>query len=200
MNGRLIVFEGPDGVGKSTLVKYLQSLLNEAGVPAEAHSFPGDRVGTLGKLVYDIHHSPDQFGIKQLSPPALQTLHIAAHVDAIAQTILPTIKSGTWILLDRFWWSTWVYGMAARVDPAILECLIQTEKLTWGQLSPSVLFLVDRSSAVRPQQTDEQYDLLRSLYKQIADAQRGIHDVIHIMDADLERAYRLIAEYVLPRP
>jgi hypothetical protein len=57
MNGCLIVFEGPDAFGKSTLVKSPQSILRNARIPAEYLSFPGDRPGTLSKLVYELHHS-----------------------------------------------------------------------------------------------------------------------------------------------
>ena len=54
--GRLIVFEGPDGVGKSTLAEQLTVHLREAGVPCEHLAFPGRQPGSLGHLVYDLHH------------------------------------------------------------------------------------------------------------------------------------------------
>jgi dTMP kinase len=95
-------------------------------------SFPGDRPGTVGKLVYDLHHSPENFGIKRISSLGLQALHIAAHVDAISEEILPTLISGKWVVLDRFWWSTWVYGKAAGIESNILQSLIHTEQLTWA--------------------------------------------------------------------
>jgi len=82
MSGRLIVFEGPDAVGKSTLVQYLRVLLDQNQLTNETLSFPGDRPGTIGKLVYDLHHAPGKFGIEQISPIGLQALHIAAHLDA----------------------------------------------------------------------------------------------------------------------
>ena len=144
--GKLIVFEGPDGVGKSTLSLALQKMLTETSVTCEYLTFPGKETGTIGRLVYDVHHDPWKFGLVSLTPASLQTLHIAAHLDVIHQRIRPTIDDGKWVVLDRFWWSTWVYGRADDVDNAILDALIQVERIQWKGIKPSVVFLVDRSN------------------------------------------------------
>ena len=65
MSEALIVFEGPDAAGKSTLIQYLRILLNQQQLPNEILPFPGDRPGTIGKLVYELHHAPRNFGIGQ---------------------------------------------------------------------------------------------------------------------------------------
>ena len=57
--GRLIVFEGPDGVGKSTLSQALVDKLTGIGIKCEYRTFPGKETGTIGRLVYDIHHERD---------------------------------------------------------------------------------------------------------------------------------------------
>lgn len=96
--GRLIVFEGADKVGKSTLVKKLTCRLGESGVPYEHLAFPGKQKGTLGKLVYDLHHDEVPGLVhKDVNPTSLQVLHIAAHIDAIERQILPALSDGTWI-------------------------------------------------------------------------------------------------------
>jgi len=64
MIGKLIVFEGPDSVGKTTLVSHVKTLLDESQIRTEFLSFPGDRPGTIGKVVYELHHAPEKFGIE----------------------------------------------------------------------------------------------------------------------------------------
>ena len=75
--GRLIVFEGPDGVGKSTLAAKLTDRLRKTGVPCKYMAFPGRQPGSLGRLVYDLHHDAHGFGLNEFSPTSLQLLHIA---------------------------------------------------------------------------------------------------------------------------
>ena len=199
MNGQLIVFEGPDAVGKSTLVKSLRSILADRQISVEFLSFPGDRPGTLGKLVYDLHHSPNQFGVSKITPISLQALHVAAHLDAIIQTIIPALSAGTWVVLDRFWWSTWVYGTADAVEPEPLDTLIETEKLLWGPFQPSVVFLVERSVPLRDEETAAQFITLSSLYKKLCNSERNKYPIVELVNMELESAQKLITQWVNER-
>ena len=142
MFGKLFVFEGPDGVGKTTLSKAATDLLSAAGQSSQWLSFPGREPGTLGHLVYQVHHQPRQFNIDHLTDAAKQALHIAAHLDAIEQRIKPLLASGHNVVLDRFWWSTWVYGVTAGLDPGFLQALIEVEKLAWRDVAPACIVLV----------------------------------------------------------
>ncbi len=196
MESRLIIFEGPDGVGKSTLVKFISDHLSAQNIPNQALAFPGNQPGTLGKLVYDIHHSPFQFGITLLSPIGLQALHIAAHLDSIVQTIAPAIASGSWVVLDRFWWSTWVYGRAAGIPLEILDSLIRTEKLQWGPIAPSAVFLVERTSPLRAEQSQGQFSTLKDLYTDLFRSQSTEHEIVRVADADLGAAQATITDWV----
>ena len=50
-HGSLIVIEGPDGVGKTTLTHALVTRLRHLGFPCHTYAFPGNEPGTLGSLV-----------------------------------------------------------------------------------------------------------------------------------------------------
>jgi thymidylate kinase len=196
MRGKLIVFEGPDAVGKSTLVQYLKTLLEQGQLSNEILSFPGDRPGTIGKLVYDLHHAPGKFGIEQITPIGLQALHIAAHLDAITHTILPAINSGTWVVLDRLWWSTWVYGRAAGIDPRILDSLIYAEKLLWGQVTPSVVFLIQRTKPLGDKPAAGEFTILSDLYLELSGREAAKYEIITLTDVEPDAARGIVREWV----
>src|SRR5216683_4860825 len=173
-HGHLVVFEGVDGVGKSALAAQFRSWLMEGGFEAELLSFPGKEEGTLGKLVYDLHSNPDQFHVTALTPASLQALHIAAHLDAIEERIIPSVQSGRIVVLDRFWWSTYVYGIVSGVDREVLQRMIATEKAAWGALKPTILFLIDRNQPLRPEPS-EIWTKCRKVYRELLPIERTEH-------------------------
>lgn len=166
--GRLVVFEGPDGAGKTALTNAVVEELTHQGESCEYFSFPGREAGTLGHLVYEVHHEPENFSIDYIEPASLQVLHVAAHLDAIAQRILPTLKAGCSVILDRFWWSTVVYGIVGGVDRGILDAMIDLELKGWGAVEPDVAFLVTRHKPLRKEGSDERWQRLRDAYGELA--------------------------------
>lgn len=145
--GRLVVFEGPDGVGKTTVAKAVHLELKAHDVGSEYLSFPGRDQGTLGKLVYTVHHEAGSLEVTdEIHPVSLQLLHVAAHIDMIERRIVPLLSAGTWVVLDRFWWSTWVYGTFAGLPDLSRNKMIELELLHWHDVRPSVVFHVYRSA------------------------------------------------------
>jgi thymidylate kinase len=143
---KLFVFEGPDGCGKTTLSRAFAEHLNACDIKCEWFSFPGREPGTLGKHVYNIHHGANGSGIKKINPASLQLLHVAAHIDTIESRIIPAIKNGKHVVLDRFWWSTFVYGVLAGASPETLRAMIDVERLHWGKIRPDRVFLLNRKT------------------------------------------------------
>ncbi len=190
--GKLIVFEGPDGVGKSTLSQALTKKLVEANIPCEHLAFPGTVEGTIGRLVYDLHHNPHAFGLDKITPASLQALHIAAHLDAIEQRILPALNEGRWVVLDRFWWSTWVYGNASAVDRHSLDAMIRVERLQWNGVKPAVVFMIDRAGSFSQ---DQSRDQLRKGYDALIEKEQSRYPirVIH-NDASVDESLDQLLE------
>lgn len=196
MAGKLIVFEGVDGIGKSCLSKEVTRRLAISTVQAASLAFPGNDPGTLGLLVYQIHHNPASFGLESVSALALQTLHIAAHFDAIERMILPALQAGTWVILDRFWWSTWVYGIQQGIEPHHLEPIIEAERLRWGSVKPDLLFVIDRSEAIRAEHDADTFIHLRGLYKTLMDREEDQYPIVAVDNDEFSQSVETIWSHV----
>src|SRR5215510_14775272 len=191
--GQLYVFEGPDGVGKSELSRRFAEQLAESGMDCEHLAFPGQDTGTLGKHVYELHHDAQRYNIAYLSPTSLQLLHVAAHIDTIENRIIPALNAGRTIVLDRFWWSTIVYGIVSGISHHTLDARIGLELTVWGSMQPTALFLIRRSHPVRPEPMD-QWRQWRDIYGRLAAEQAKKYPVYLIYnDGPIEEAVDALA-------
>ena len=180
--GRLIVFEGVDATGKTTLCNELcLSLLSEQKPVRRCH-FPGKQQGTLGELVYRIHHlHRSEFGVATITPCSLQLLHIAAHVDTIETEIKPAIFDGEWVVLDRFWWSTYVYGIDNGVQESQLCHMINVEISAWDTVTPDIIFLVDSEIPLRDDETNSMaWQRKRQSYDKLAARQDSLQKCVRL--------------------
>lgn len=200
--GRLIVFEGADATGKSTISSNLAQSLSKAGVTTEGLAFPGNQPGTLGKLIYDVHHTPGNFEIDCLTPECLQILHVAAHIDAISSRILPLIKDGVWVILDRYWWSTWVYGIAKGGDPKMMEAMINLELIAWKQTQPDAIILAESKAPLRDDEEDTSaWQNISDLYDRLAENEKNIYRIFRITaDNQIEIAMQNIIKKIRSTP
>lgn len=192
MSGKLIVFEGVDGIGKSSLSKEVMRRLKDLNVASVSLAFPGNDPGTLGHLVYQIHHDAAALGVTSITALALQTLHVAAHLDTIERRILPALQVGTWVILDRFWWSTWVYGIHQGIAPKCLEAIIEAERVRWGSVKPDLLLMVDRAEAIRAEHDAGSFTRLRTLYKTMAAQEQKQYQIATVENDDFDRSAEMV--------
>jgi len=175
--GQLLVIEGADEVGKTTLASMLAETLDARGVACEVVGFPGNEVGSLGRHVYELHHDSRHFQVESINPVSLQLLHVAAHIDAIERRILPALRRNRTVILDRFWWSTWIYGVVSNVNRKSLKASIQVEAIHWRGIRPTRVFLVTRTAPLEAQAHIGRWRRVRALYKRFALEQRRNYPV-----------------------
>ena len=200
-NGALLVFEGADGVGKSTLAEAVVQRLRKEGTGVLELSFPGRQQGTLGRLVYDVHHEPGAFGLSGISPTSLQVLHVAAHIDCIETRIRPALTEGKTVILDRFWWSTVAYGKAAGVPSEVLEAMVALEATAWGSLLPDFAFLVTRDEPFRAELSSCEWSRVCMAYRDLAEREGKRYPVQIIENyGAVETAIQRIYTHVMARP
>lgn len=176
-SGKLFVFEGSDGVGKSTVAERVAEDLRKKGVDVLLLSFPGREPKSLGKLVYDIHHDAKAVGVDCLSPASLQILHVAAHLDCIERQIRPALSTHKTVILDRYWWSTVAYGMAAGISKNFLDAMITLEMTAWGKNKPDRLFLITRSGPFRAGLSDEHWSRVCKAYESLRQEEKSNYPV-----------------------
>ncbi len=139
--GRFITFEGGEGAGKSTQISVLADRLNAANHRTITTREPG---GSAGAEI--VRHLVLSGMGKFLGADAEALLFAAARDDHVHQVIQPALKSGIWVLCDRFTDSTRVYqGKLGKVNPALIETM---ERVTIGDLKPDLTLILDVPVAV----------------------------------------------------
>jgi len=110
--GRLVVFEGGEGVGKSTQVALLVDRLVASGHPALALREPG---GTpLGDEIRRLLLDPAR---DDVAARAEALLFMASRAQLVEREIRPALARGEVVVLDRFFLSTYAYQAAGRGLP-----------------------------------------------------------------------------------
>lgn len=178
---KIVVFEGLDGAGKSLHSMMLSTSLEDMNIANSLLSFPGRLKGTIGEHIYKLHHEPHQFGVENIDPLCMQALHIAAHFDCINTLIAPRLAKGDVIILDRYWWSAYVYGTMSQVDAGALSLLIEAEKSLWCRLGRPLVFLLE--SSIPRKETNFDWKLASDLYR-ITYMKDNTLKNTHVIDTD----------------
>lgn len=177
MRGKLIVFEGGEGSGKTTQIQNLYDWLSQsealkllraegevAGIQLTRE--PGGTA--LGTQIRHLLLSPDD------GPMANRTellLYAADRAQHVTETLIPWLEQGYWILCDRYTDSTMAYqGYGRQLDLALIYQLNQIATSTaagplksdltlWLNVSPAVGLarMRQRSQADRIEQASLQF-------------------------------------------
>ena len=131
----LIVVEGPEGAGKSTLVRALADRLQAEGRPVITVREPG---GT------PVAEAAREVALKfphDMAPAAELFLFLAARADLVHRIIRPALEAGDVVVADRFDLSTLAYQVAGAGLP--YQEVAQAIRLATGGLVPDVTLVLD---------------------------------------------------------
>jgi dTMP kinase len=135
VTGKLIVFEGAEGAGKTTQIGLLLESLRAANVPVVTFREPG---GTpLGDAVRKLVLDPN----RAVTPAAEAHLFMAARAELCEKEIRPALARGLVVLLDRFFLSTYAYQVVGRGLPE--KEVRAANRLATGGLVPDMTVLLD---------------------------------------------------------
>lgn len=116
MDGRFIVFDGPDGSGTTRQCAFLTESLRKSGLNVLLSSEPTE--STIGQEIRNmLNHDT------MPSPDATQLLFCADRANHVSTVIEPALRKGQTVVLDRYSLSTIVYGAAQGVDKEWLESI-----------------------------------------------------------------------------
>jgi dTMP kinase len=134
--GRFIVFDGPDGSGKSTQLRRFGAMCREAGVPLCEVRDPG---GTpTGERIREILLDRSLTG---MTVRCETLLYMASRAELVEQRILPALAAKQMVLADRFVSSTLAYQGAAGGVPA--SEIAAAAKMATRGLMPDLIAIFD---------------------------------------------------------
>lgn len=136
MRGRFITIEGVEGVGKSTNIAFIQSMLDAKGIPSLATREPG---GTeLGERIRELLLDKKLHGMTAVTELLLM---FAARAQHLEEVIEPALAAGRWVICDRFTDSSYAYQGGGRGLPVTL--IADLEKLSIKNFRPDCTFILD---------------------------------------------------------
>ena len=142
LRGRFIVFDGPDGSGKTTQLRRFARRVAEVGVEACEVREPGGTA--IGEQVRRILLDPANAG---MDLHCEMLLYMASRAQLVHERIRPAMQAGQLVLADRFISSTLAYQGAAGglSESAIREVARVAVGEAWPDLV--VVFDVDADTA-----------------------------------------------------
>ena len=139
MRGKTVVFEGPEGCGKTTQAKKALNYMRKNRKKAVLLREPG---GT--RISEKIRGILLDTGSKKMFPETEMLLYEAARAQVCREKIEKYLKKGYTVLLDRFFLATVVYqGYARGIDRNLIKRL---NSYTAGKVKPDLTFVYDVSA------------------------------------------------------
>lgn len=191
--GCFITLEGGEGVGKSTNINFLKTLLESYGLDVITTREPG---GTpFAEKIRQVLLEETE---EQISSMTELLLMFAARAQHIEQLILPAISKGQWVICDRFTDATYAYQGAGRSEK-LTPMINWLEHHAQSGLSPDLTLLLDAPVSVGMARAKQRGVLDRFEREQVDFFERVRHSYLLRVEQNQERMKIIQADAPLVR-
>ncbi len=204
--GLLIVIEGTDGSGKSTQLELLKKSIQDQSYGVMVSEWKTSR------LIADVIDDAKERNL--LNATTFSLLYAADFADRLENQIIPALKSGFIVLLDRYYYTAlardvvrgqdieWVknlYDYAPEPDlvfyldmpvDVLLKRIIGTTGLNYYESGRDIGFSTDfyKSFEIYQKKCLEQYNIMKSEYNfKSIDGTKSIKDIHSIMNSEVQK-------------
>lgn len=198
-----MTLEGGEGVGKTSNITFIQSLLEEKNIPVLLTREPGGTV--LAEAMRELLLDKNQ---EEIAEQTELLMMFAARAQHIKHVIKPALEQGTWVLCDRFTDATYAYqGGGRKMDFSAINWL---ENFVQGNLRPDLTLLFDAPIQIGMERAGQRgqldrfesekmafFEQVRQAYLRIAEQQP---QRVKIIDArvSLEKVQLQIHQIIVP--
>ena len=160
-HARFITIEGVEGVGKSTNIRFITKLLQEACIEHVVTREPGGTaIAELIRQLLLAHHAENICEMTEL------LLVFAARAQHIEHVIKPALAAGKWVVCDRFTDATYAYQGGGRgLDTSVID---QLAAMVQGSLHPDLTLILDLPPQTGLQRASARGDLDRFEQEQLS--------------------------------
>ena len=176
MSGLFIVFEGADGSGKSTQLRFLSEHLEQRGVQVVCTREPGG--SPIAEKIRELLLDKDN---AQMDAVTEAMLYAAARAEHVRKVVKPALLDGKVVLCDRFVLSSYAYqgyGRGLGVDlvrsinaPALDGCL--PDVTVFINIPPERAFERMNENKVRDRLESEDISFHRRVFDGFTELSRG---------------------------
>lgn len=154
MRGKYIIFEGPDGSGKSSLCRMLGAALERARERVRMMAFPS-RESAIGALIRDTFE-----GKASVNPDAMMWLFVAEGKD-METHVRRHVAEGDWLLCDRH------TSISGRVYQGEVHGIDRVDQVTQPAhfIVPDRIYLVDVPAQIALERRNARGEARNALYE-----------------------------------
>ena len=142
LSGRFLVFDGPDGSGKSTQIDRFSTWSQQNGVTVELVREPGGTA--IGEAIRNVLLDPAH---EEMTVRAEMLLYMASRSQLVRERIRPALDSGRMVLADRFISSTLAYqGTAGGLEA---QEILDVGRVATDGIEPDLVVIFDVDEETR---------------------------------------------------